>query len=236
MHPLYSIDYRFMWNFNLYKQLRIQHIPSHWMIPLVQGYVGHAKLNDIELVLIARRRWLMGGTRFNARGIDEEGNTANCVEVEQLVLRHVPKDTHDRVYTYSFSQIRGSVPFFWHQENGKIEIHRSLESSTDAFKRHCEALMQDYNGSSVLLANLLSKAVRDEDELTKGMVRLREDTAQYFQKQGKKIDYEYFDFHQNCKKGTALLDAFINDILKVSYLRDMGLFSEKHSVYKHKGK
>jgi len=52
------------------------------MIPLVQGYVGHAKLNDIELLLISRKRWLMGGTRYHARGIDEEGNTANCVESE----------------------------------------------------------------------------------------------------------------------------------------------------------
>jgi len=28
-------------------------------------------------------------------------------------MRHVPLETHDRVYTYSFSQIRGSMPFFW---------------------------------------------------------------------------------------------------------------------------
>lgn len=103
VHPLQSIDYRYMWNYNLYKQLRTQHIPNYWMIPIVQGYVGHTKLNDIELILIARRRWLMGGTRFNARGIDEEGNTANCVETEQIVMRYIRKETHDRLYTYSFS-------------------------------------------------------------------------------------------------------------------------------------
>jgi len=34
------------------------------------------------LILIARRRWQMGGTRYNSRGIDEDGNTANCVESE----------------------------------------------------------------------------------------------------------------------------------------------------------
>ena len=44
--------------------------------------MGHACLNDIELILIGRRRWLMGGTRYHARGIDEHGNTANCVETE----------------------------------------------------------------------------------------------------------------------------------------------------------
>lgn len=40
------------------------------------------------MVIIARRRWLMGGTRFNARGIDDEGNVANFCELEQLVFNH----------------------------------------------------------------------------------------------------------------------------------------------------
>jgi len=31
---------------------------------------------------MGRRRWLMGGTRYNSRGIDEDGNAANCVETE----------------------------------------------------------------------------------------------------------------------------------------------------------
>jgi hypothetical protein len=29
----------------------------------------------------------MGGTRYNARGIDDDGNTANTVESEQIVLK-----------------------------------------------------------------------------------------------------------------------------------------------------
>jgi hypothetical protein len=72
------------------------------------------------------------------------------------------------------------MPFFWHQEGGKIEIHRSLESSIDAFKKHCESLILDYEGSSVLLTNLLQKTIKDEDELTRGLTKLREDTMEYF--------------------------------------------------------
>ena len=45
----------------------------------------------------------MGGTRYNARGIDEEGNCANTVEVEQLIFKHVLKAEYDRVYTYSYT-------------------------------------------------------------------------------------------------------------------------------------
>ena len=30
----------------------------------------------------------MGGTRFNARGIDHDGDVANHTEIEQLVFQH----------------------------------------------------------------------------------------------------------------------------------------------------
>jgi hypothetical protein len=29
----------------------------------------------------------MGGTRYNSRGIDDEGNTSNFVESEQIVVK-----------------------------------------------------------------------------------------------------------------------------------------------------
>jgi len=56
----------------------------------MQGYVGSGigestsakDIIEYKVILIARRRWLMGGTRFNARGIDDDGNTANMVESE----------------------------------------------------------------------------------------------------------------------------------------------------------
>jgi len=37
------------------------------------------------MILIARRRWQMGGSRFNARGVDDEGNAANHTGLEQIV-------------------------------------------------------------------------------------------------------------------------------------------------------
>ncbi|CDW85515.1 endonuclease exonuclease phosphatase family protein [Stylonychia lemnae] len=226
IHPYISLDYRYMWNYNLFKQLRSQHIPAYWIVPLVQGYVGHSKINDLELVLIARRRWLMGGTRYNSRGIDEEGNTANCVESEQIIMRHVPQNTHDRIYTYSFSQIRGSIPFFWQQPTGKIEIHRSLESSTNAFTQHAENLMKDYEGNSILMVNLLCKSIKDEEMLTQGLLKLKDQTKDQFEAQNKKIDYEYFDFHYNyCLDRTNVFQSKIcfkvfEDLLKQKFSSD----------------
>lgn len=39
----------------------------------------------MNLALISRRRFEMSGTRFNSRGIDENGNAANFVETEMII-------------------------------------------------------------------------------------------------------------------------------------------------------
>ena len=87
-------DTRFMWNYNIVRSFVAQKVPSYWYIPLIQGYVDSQSPSDnIQMVLIARRRWRMGGTRYNARGIDEEGNVANYAEFEQIIYhttRHNP--------------------------------------------------------------------------------------------------------------------------------------------------
>ena len=47
----------------------------------------------------------MGGTRYNARGIDDDGNTANMVESEQILVKR--KFDHEklqlRVTIYSYT-------------------------------------------------------------------------------------------------------------------------------------
>ena len=75
-----------MWNYGMCKGLIAQQIKKHWCIPLIQGYVDFQKVSDnIQMMLIARRRWRMGGTRYHARGIDNHGNVANYTEMEQIV-------------------------------------------------------------------------------------------------------------------------------------------------------
>ena len=71
----------------------------------------------------------MAGTRFNARGIDENGNVANFVETE-VILNFKDEDV-----VCSYVQIRGSVPLFWSQKskNNKVKIkeHKKTESAFD---------------------------------------------------------------------------------------------------------
>jgi hypothetical protein len=78
-----------MWNFNLCKDFHVQQIPHYWCLPLIQGFVDYqCPSSGLEMVIIARRKWAKGGTRFNARGIDDEGNCANWCELEHLVYSH----------------------------------------------------------------------------------------------------------------------------------------------------
>lgn len=79
------------------------------MVPIIQGYVDYKSCifdgKELELILISRRRWGQAGTRYLARGLDDDGNVANYVETEQILCY--------RNQIYSFVQIRGSVPLFW---------------------------------------------------------------------------------------------------------------------------
>ncbi len=115
------------------------------------------------LTLISRLSSLRAGTRFNARGIDDDGNVANFVETETILW--IPPGI-----SYSYVQVRGSVPIFWEQATGflpgqqKIEVTRSVEASQHAFDRHIESLELEYG--AVHVVNLLSGLKPGEVELS----------------------------------------------------------------------
>lgn len=50
--------------------------------------------------------WRMGGTRFNARGIDDDGHVANHAELEQIVNIQT---VHDPPITYKNQQGEESI-------------------------------------------------------------------------------------------------------------------------------
>lgn len=64
--------------------------------------------------------------------------------------------------------------------------------------------------------------------------RLIDDASQALPKRlpGKRVDFEYFDFHAQYKKcgSSALMDTYINDQVKNLYLNSIGLYSEKTTV------
>ena len=115
------------------------------------------------LTLISRLSCMRAGTRFNSRGIDDDGNVANFVETETIFY-------HPSGLCFSYAQTRGSVPIFWEQASGllpgqqKIQITRSPEATQPAFDKHFKSLASSYG--TVHILNLLNESKPGEAELT----------------------------------------------------------------------
>ncbi|GAA5965786.1 hypothetical protein JCM21900_004989 [Sporobolomyces salmonicolor] len=140
---------------SLSRQMRDVFDRQGFMVLAIQGYCGQYDLTlggqPAVLSLTSRLGWKRAGTRFNVRGVDDDGGVANFVETESILR------TQD--LCFSFVQTRGSVPLFW-EEGGsqpfasKITITRPIEASLPAFLRHFEDLLEQY--SSVHIINLLA--------------------------------------------------------------------------------
>lgn len=129
------------------------------------------------LTLISRLSSRRAGTRFNSRGIDDDGNVANFVESETIFWSPTAAGQTDPASNekpagicFSYAQIRGLVPVFWEQAPGlipgqqKITITRSSEGAQPAFDKHFAELEQNYG--AVHIVNLLSETKPGEAELT----------------------------------------------------------------------
>ncbi|TDL29681.1 DNase I-like protein, partial [Rickenella mellea] len=157
-----SYDERFVWNEYIVRSLldlrdRLDPLEREdmdrcqFIVLAIQGYVGvftfplpAPPTNGMPVIatisLISRLGWKRAGTRFNTRGIDDDGNCANFVETETIF------STDENCF--SFVQIRGSVPLFWEQQGlqtfgQKIQITRP-HASQPAFERHFSNLMEEY--------------------------------------------------------------------------------------------
>ncbi|KAL6872591.1 SacI homology domain-containing protein [Trichoderma longibrachiatum] len=114
------------------------------------------------LTLVSRLSCRRAGTRFNARGMDDNGNVANFVETETTFWSPAG-------VLFSYAQVRGSVPVFWEQVadlipgRQKITITRPLDATQPTFNKHFEDLEQAYG--AVHVVNLLSDTKPGEVEL-----------------------------------------------------------------------
>ncbi|VVT46486.1 uncharacterized protein SAPINGB_P001237 [Magnusiomyces paraingens] len=128
----------------------------HFLTTAIRGFAESKEVRigsshePAMLTIISRQSWRRAGTRYNARGVDDEGNVANFVETETIL------SYGDLIY--GFTQIRGSVPIFWEQDaniiSAKINITRSSEATQPAFNKHFEQLVQKFG--IVHVVNLLA--------------------------------------------------------------------------------
>lgn len=182
-----SLDQDMLWNSYMINPLLLfrSHLPpadkakldaSQLLTCVIRGYAGTLKvpatvsiLPQVRtnfpslLTIISRQSSRRAGTRFNSRGIDDDGNVANFVETE-VILWVSPS------IAFSYVQVRGSVPIFWEQTPGlipgqqKIEVTRSSEATHHAFNQHFETLELEYG--AVHVVNLLSELRSGEAELS----------------------------------------------------------------------
>ncbi|KAF8939570.1 inositol polyphosphate 5-phosphatase [Dissophora ornata] len=128
--------------------------------------------------IISHARHLYGslGTRYNTRGIDDNGNVANFVE------------------------IRGSVPVFWEQQglqlaSHKIQLSRGAEATKPAVRRHFEELIQKYKDVHIL--DLLGTKDQGEVTLSQEYKSQVEDLGPLL----KHVHTTKFDYHSQVKGG-----------------------------------
>lgn len=185
---------------------RLLHLPlqhygidcSHWLLRITCGsveirtvYAGH---RQFKAAIFSRLSCERAGTRFNVRGVNDEGHVANFVETEQLIYG-------DQGDVSSFLQTRGSVPLFWEQPgvqvgSHKVRFSRGPEASAPALERHLKLMQQRYHDTAIV--NLLGL----------NMVGAKEGEAslsQLFQSDQKRfcetMPHIMFDYHQECKGG-----------------------------------
>jgi len=187
-----TADLRFYWNHAMYTDLLAQNIEPRFCLPIVQGFVTSSLVLQLDapatLVLISRRSCQRAGTRYNARGVDDEGNVGNFVETEQIV--------HIRDTLFSYVQTRGSAPIFWTQSGlaAQVSLSKSKEMTNEAFRKHIQTSVRIYG--HITLINLLDVDKPHERMLTESMEHLL--TMHRSEMEGH-VGYLYFNFNKACK-------------------------------------
>ncbi|KAL1959266.1 hypothetical protein VTO42DRAFT_2453 [Malbranchea cinnamomea] len=141
------------------------------------------------LTVISRLSSRKAGTRFNARGIDDDGNVANFVETETVLW--MPDGR-----CFSYTQVRGSVPIFWEQSPSllstqKISVTRSLGATQPSFDKHFGDLATDYGAVHVI--NLMSEARPQEEQLSQRF-RHHIERSPLHQSEHRLLRHTHFDF------------------------------------------
>lgn len=187
-------DEKYYWNKHLSEGF-IKADASEFTLIVVNGFVKgesvEVKGKRLDYVLISRRDKRRTGTRFNTRGLDDQGNAVNFVETEQIVI-FLQEDT---LKIFSHVQIRGSIPLIWQQKPNlswtpRPKVLNSTQLNSSAAESHFSELHSTYG--SVSLINLIDK---------KGSQKMIGTIFSNLSSllSNKKLFYTWFDFHHECK-------------------------------------
>ena len=159
--------------------------------------LSSVRYKDFLVTLISRRSTGRPGLRYLRRGVDDNGNAANYVETEQI-LSDTSWSAQSKIY--SFTQIRGSIPLFFSQSPYSLKpmpiISHSFDTNQSAFKKHFSRIANTYGQSQVaLLVDKRGTEAKIGEAYEEHMGYLNEHNGIT----GKKIGFEWFDFHHVCR-------------------------------------
>jgi len=223
-------DPRFFWNKNMvvpFEKVGLE----EWIHPMMCGYIEVAynvRLRDSDdpdsasftYLFISRRSRERQGTRFNMRGLDEEGHAANFVETEQIIMPDADKNSSRAdVAVCSYVQTRGSIPTIWNQYvtlkyAPRVDLLGSKQERFECFQAHfggvgpssvpdgevrverAEHALNNYGSTTCI--NLVdregsSNTVLDQRKLGK-MFELH-----VAERKDSKLRLVWFDFHHECR-------------------------------------
>ncbi|KAK6454179.1 inositol-1,4,5-triphosphate 5-phosphatase [Scheffersomyces xylosifermentans] len=169
---------------------------NRFLTTVIRGFAKTIPLNSSQdsLTIISKQSWRRAGTRFNVRGIDDDGHVANFVETE-FIYFHPSQSS-----IFSFTQIRGSVPTFWEQDsslmNPKITLTRSLEATQPIFNKHFKEICENYGVCHIV--NLLSMTKPAEVAVSNRYKELYKHAERK-----EEISYTEFDFHSETKPSSG---------------------------------
>ncbi|CAE8668728.1 unnamed protein product, partial [Polarella glacialis] len=163
-----SADTRFVWNRQIVEPLLRQSVSERYFTPVMQGFVQlrdlpsaspGARGSALRLLLVARRSSWHAGTRYNARGLNDEGEAANWVETEMLAKVPSSMTGEPQATWLSFTQVRGSAPVFWEQasSNSCVTVTRGSGLAAAAFEKHQARLAEEFG--EILYVSLLSDSL-----------------------------------------------------------------------------
>ena len=187
---------------------------NHFLTTVIRGFAETLSSNNYQITIISKQSWKRAGTRFNVRGVDDDGNVANYVETELIF-----NDNYN-MKIFAFTQIRGSIPIFWEQDTAlispKVQITRSFDATQPTFEKHFQNSIAKYG--PIHIVNLLSNTRSSEIELSKtylnhykALINKNNDNSY-----SNSIFFTNFDFHQETSKTYAdatkllpyLMDSF----------------------------
>ncbi|CAL1203389.1 unnamed protein product [Candida parapsilosis] len=178
---------------------------NRFLTTVIRGFAKTVPMGRQDsITIISKQSWRRAGTRYNTRGIDDDGNVANFVETEFIYYNPSKKS----IFTYT--QIRGSVPTFWEQDstliNPKITLTRSPEATQPMFNKHFAEIGEHYGVCHIV--DLLSKTKSSEVQLSNRYKQLYKNCDRR-----EEIEYTAFDFHAETKNAgdrTNLIEQVIS--------------------------